>query len=198
MAPKFKGGIFASPFYRENFMDKSLWKEIIETVTPLKKKERSFGVEIKPVPQRKKKTEIDVSFVSVDDIKILKRRHIIESDLSIGDASRVDKSIIKNIKKGNFVIDSKLDLHGKTLEVAFNAFSTFINKNYDSENRNLLVVTGKGNPEKNTGVIRKNFPHWLNSDNVRDKILYVKQANIADGGDGAFYILLRKKMFEKL
>ena len=50
MAPKFKGGIFASPFYRENFMDKSLWKEIIETVTPLKKKERSFGVEIKPVP----------------------------------------------------------------------------------------------------------------------------------------------------
>ncbi|MCR5507033.1 MAG: Smr/MutS family protein [bacterium] len=177
-------------------MSKNLWKEIIDTVVPLKKKRAEFGREIKPVPQKKNRTnDIDVSFISLEDIKILKHRNIIESDLYVGDESRVDKATIKNIRRGNFSFDAKLDLHGKTLERAFATFISFINKNYECENRNLLIVTGKGNPEKNTGVIRKNLPAWLNDENVKDKILYVNYANISDGGDGAFYILLRKKKF---
>ncbi len=177
-------------------MDKNLWKEIIDTVVPLKKKGGRFGMEIKPITQKKNAMDdISVSFVSPEDIKVLKRRHIIESDLSLGDISRVDKSIIKNIKKGNFSVDARLDLHGKTLEKAFNTFVSFVNNNYELENRNLLIVTGKGNPEKNTGIIRKNFPLWLNNESVRDKILYVNFANISDGGDGAFYVFLRRKKF---
>ncbi|MBR1544838.1 MAG: Smr/MutS family protein [Alphaproteobacteria bacterium] len=177
-------------------MGKNLWKEIIETVTPLRKKRAEFGREIKPVIQKKNHgNDVDVSFISFEDIKILKRRNIIESDLDIGSEERVDKATIKNIKRGKFLIDARLDLHGKTLEVAFKTFVAFVNKNYELENRNLLIVTGKGNPEKNTGVIRKNFPSWLNNENVKDKILYVNYANILDGGDGAFYILLRKKKF---
>ncbi len=178
-------------------MDKSLWKEIIANVIPLKKKEGRFGREIKSVPQKKNhNNDIDVSFISVEDIKILKHRNIIESDLSLGDMSRVDKGFVKNVKRGKFCIDASIDLHGKTLENAFSSFVSFINTSYDNEKRNLLVVTGKGNPEKNTGVIRKNFPLWLNNENIRDKILYVNFANVSDGGDGAFYIFLRKKKFE--
>ena len=177
-------------------MDKSLWKEIISGVVPLKKKGGRFGREIKSITQKANRTnDIDVSFVSLEDIKILKRRHIIESDLSIGDMSRVEKGIVKNIKRGKFNFDARLDLHGKTLEKAFANFVSFVNTNYEKENRNLLIITGKGNPEKSTGVIRKNFPLWLNYDGVRDKILYVDFANISDGGDGAFYILLRKKQY---
>ncbi len=177
-------------------MVKNLWKEIISDVVPLRKKGTRFGYEIKPIPKKKNQNDdIDVSFLSFDDIKVLKRRHIMESDLFIGDTSRIEKGIVKHIKKGNFGIDAKLDLHGQTLEKAFNKFVLFINSNYESEKRNLLIITGKGNPEKNTGVIRKNFPSWLNYDGIKDKILYVNFANISDGGDGAFYILLRKKKF---
>ena len=178
-------------------MVKNLWKEIISGVVPLKRKERMFGREIKPISQKTNRNDdIDVSFISVEDIKVLKKRHLIESDLSIGDVSRIENGMAKHIKKGDFSINAKLDLHGKTLDRAFELFVSFINSNYEMENRNLLIVTGKGNPEKNTGIIRKNFPSWLNNDGIKDKILYVNYANISDGGDGAFYILLRKKKFE--
>ena len=178
-------------------MDKNLWKEIIANVIPLKKRGMKFGHEIKPVSRKKNhNNDIDVSFISVEDIKFLKYRYIIESDLFLGDTSRVDKGFVKNVKRGKFCVDAKLDLHGKTLETAFKTFISFVNSNYENEKRNLLIVTGKGNPEKNTGIIRKNFPLWLNDENIKDKILYVNFANISDGGDGAFYIFLRKKKFE--
>jgi len=174
-------------------MDKNLWKEIIDTVIPLKKRADRFEKEIKPVVRKKNNDGVEVSFISVEDIKHLKHRHIFEPDLCIGDETRVSKGVVRNIKKHKFCVNANLDLHGQTLERAFKKFVAFVCENYEKENRNLIVITGKGNPEKNTGVIRKNFPTWLNNEEVREKILYVNNANIADGGDGAFYILLRKK-----
>ena len=177
-------------------MEKSLWDKIVETVRPIKNRKERFGKKIPKVNVRKKSDFDDViesvSFIGVEDVaKCRIVKNILEPDISIGDASRIDKHVKRNIDK-KFVPDARLDLHGKTLENGYRLFVSFVNKNFEVGNRCLLVVTGKGTPSRGTGVIKQSLPQWLLSDDVASKILYVTYAKIEDGGDGAVYILLRK------
>jgi len=178
-------------------MGKGLWDKILETVKPLKSRESRFGYEVPMIKKNLKNTNDlmeSVSFISAEDVvKSKKIRNILEPEILIGNASRIDKNLKRDVDK-NFVADAKLDLHGKTLDDGYRLFVNFINKNYDVGHRRLIVVTGKGTPSRGTGVIKKNFPMWLRNTDVADKILYVNYANVRDGGDGAVYILLRKSI----
>jgi DNA-nicking Smr family endonuclease len=108
----------------------------------------------------------------------------------------------KSIKEKNFVTKS-IDLHGYTLEDANKSIQDFINKSYEDNINKLIVVTGKGlhsNNEKNPyvskelSILKYSVPEFLkkNVDLVK-KISEIKSANIEDGGDGAFYIYLKRK-----
>jgi DNA-nicking Smr family endonuclease len=108
----------------------------------------------------------------------------------------------KSIKKKNFVTKS-IDLHGYTLEEANKSIQDFINKSYEDNINKLIVVTGKGlhsNNEKDPyvskelSILKYSVPEFIkkNVDLVK-KISEIKGANIEDGGDGAFYIYLKRK-----
>ena len=108
----------------------------------------------------------------------------------------------KSIKEKNFVTKS-IDLHGYTLEEANKSVQDFINKSYEDNINKLIVVTGKGlhsNNEKNPyvskelSILKYSVPEFIkkNIDLVK-KISEIKSANIEDGGDGAFYIYLKRK-----
>ena len=96
-----------------------------------------------------------------------------------------------------------IDLHGFTLEQANNTIENFINDAFNHKVNKLIVVTGKGihsenekDPyvSKDLGILKYSVPEFINSDqDLIDKILEIKNADIEDGGDGAFYIFLRKK-----
>ena len=108
----------------------------------------------------------------------------------------------KSIKKKNFVIKS-IDLHGYTLEEANNSIQDFINKSYEDNINKLIVVTGKGlhsNNEKNPyvskelSILKYSVPEFIKKNiDLMKKISEIKSANIEDGGDGAFYIYLKRK-----
>ena len=113
-------------------------------------------------------------------------------------------SIGKNIKKNFFRIDKKIDFHGKSLLEAEEAFSSTILECFNKDKRCLLFVTGKGlfkiknyeesyNPKLYHGVIRSAFFTWVKSKKFSKHILSFEQASIEHGGDGAFYVYLRKK-----
>ena len=108
----------------------------------------------------------------------------------------------KSIKEKNFVTKS-IDLHGYTLEEANKFIQDIINKSYEDKINKLIVVTGKGlhsNNEKNPyvskelSILKYSVPEFIkkNIDLVK-KISEIKSANIEDGGDGAFYIYLKRK-----
>jgi len=110
----------------------------------------------------------------------------------------------KNIKKGLFNIDRKIDFHGKSLLESETQFINTILECYNSGDRCLLFVTGKGlfklkdaeetdKPKLYHGVIRSSFVRWAKSDKFSKYILSFEQASIEHGGDGAFYVYLRKK-----
>ena len=109
-----------------------------------------------------------------------------------------------NFKKGKIKKIISFDLHGYSLEEANKKISDLILSSYDQEVYKLIIVTGKGLHSKNNsdpyvskdlGILKHSVPQYIKSnDELFSKIIEIKDAEIKDGGDGAFYIFLKKKL----
>ena len=96
------------------------------------------------------------------------------------------------------------DLHGYSLEEANKKIKLLINEAYQNEINKLIIVTGKGLHSKNDkdpyiskelGILKYSVPEFIiNNKELMDLIVEIKDANIKDGGSGAFYIYLKKKV----
>ena len=108
--------------------------------------------------------------------------------------TKLDKKIFLKIKS--------IDLHGYTLQQANESVESFIIKSYHEKINKLIVVTGKGihsqnekNPyvSKDLSILKYSVPEFIsNNKNLMKIIFEIKNAKIEDGGDGAFYIFLKK------
>ena len=97
-----------------------------------------------------------------------------------------------------------VDLHGYTLDEANIKIDDLINKSYEEQVSKLIIVTGKGLHSQNDkdpyvskklGILRYSVPEFIkNNIELMKKILEIKNADIEDGGSGAFYIYLKKKL----
>ncbi len=104
-------------------------------------------------------------------------------------------------KKQSFKIKS-IDLHGYNLNEANKKIESFINKAYLENVNKLVVVTGKGlhsendkDPyvSKDLGILKYSVPEFIsNNPSLMCMINEIKEAEIEDGGGGAFYIFLKK------
>ena len=108
-----------------------------------------------------------------------------------------------NFEKNNKVKKTKsLDLHGYSLDDANQVIESFIKKSYEEKVYKLIIVTGKGlhsdnekNPyvSKDLGILKHSIPEFVKNNLELMKIISdIKEANIEDGGSGAFYIYLKK------
>tara|TARA_A100000164_G_scaffold338969_1_gene333645 strand:+ start:339 stop:752 length:414 start_codon:yes stop_codon:yes gene_type:complete len=97
-----------------------------------------------------------------------------------------------------------LDLHGYTLEEANLKIENFIQQSYLDKVTKLIIVTGKGlhsqnesDPyvSKDLSILKYSVPYFIKNNNELMKIINeIDNATIDDGGSGAFYIYLKKKI----
>ena len=97
-----------------------------------------------------------------------------------------------------------LDLHGYTLEEANLKIENFIQQSYLDKVNKLIIVTGKGlhsqngnNPyaSKDLSILKYSVPYFIKNNTELMKIINeIDIAKIEDGGGGAFYIYLKKKI----
>ena len=164
--------------------DETLWKAVTETVKPLDSKTPAKKAE--HVSLRKKLT-----------IDVHPSRHSPDFDYSVsaplieGDFHAMDRKTGERFKAGAMAIDARLDLHGYTLDKAFEVLKNFIHGQSRRNARCLLVITGKGGL-LGRGVLKAEMPAWMNSGEIRSLVLSYTTAQPKDGGDGAFYILLKR------
>ena len=103
-----------------------------------------------------------------------------------------------NIKKKTI---KKIDLHGFSLENANKVIEEFITQSFEEGVNKIIVITGKGlrskndeNPyiSKNLSILKYSVPEFIKSNiNLIKLIKNIKEADIEDGGEGAFYIYLK-------
>lgn len=90
-------------------------------------------------------------------------------------------------------IDRRIDLHGMTEAAAHAALDRFVRHAWQEGARVLLVITGKGSVREGGGVLRRNLPRWLAAGENAPHVLRVEQAQLRHGGQGAYYVLLRRQ-----
>ena len=115
-----------------------------------------------------------------------------------------DKDFRLNKEKGPKT--KHIDLHGFTIEQANKTVEEFINDSYDKGVSKIIVVTGKGlhsnvdkDPyvSKDLSILKYSVPEYIEKNlELMKKIIEIKGADIIDGGSGAFYIFLKKKIIK--
>ena len=111
-----------------------------------------------------------------------------------------DSTLNKSLKKTT----KKIDLHGYSLEDANRITEQFIKDSFQKNVYKIIVITGKGLHSKNEknpyvsedlSILKYSVPEYIESNPIlMKKIINITDANIEDGGSGAFYIFLKKKL----
>ena len=113
-------------------------------------------------------------------------------------ANKDQEDKIKNYSKIR-----SIDLHGHSLDEANNKIKDIILESFEEGTEKLKIITGKGIHSQNEkdpfiskklGILKYSVPDFLNKDvELINIIKSLSPAKIEDGGEGAFYIYLRKK-----
>ena len=178
--------------YKKN---KDIFLQSIGNVKPLKKSNRNLK---------------EQNLSTIKETKVVKAKELsnkttlktkIEKEVNKNNLKIESYSLKRKLKKKNLLIDRKVDFHGLSLEKAKKKFVKTIDECFYSNARCILFITGKGIKKPNHvitdtklfhGIIRENFQKWVFEKDVVSKILNVSPAGFSHGGDGAFFVYLRK------
>jgi len=137
----------------------------------------------------------------------------LNSDISDKDRKDWKNFLEKNEKLPNKDLEKKedklyitklLDLHGFTLDDANKKVESFITDSFHQKVSKVIIVTGKGLHSQNDkdpyiskkfGILKNSVPDYIkNNPSLMTKIKSITDAEIEDGGSGAFYVFLKKKL----
>ena len=110
----------------------------------------------------------------------------------------------ENFKQKKLTKARVLDLHGYTLDEANKKIEKLIINSYEEKVNKLIIVTGKvlhsnneSNPyvSKDLSILKYSVPEFIKSNQSLMKLINsFGEATIEDGGSGAFYIYIKKKV----
>ncbi len=100
----------------------------------------------------------------------------------------VDRATWERFRAGKLPAARTLDLHGRTAARAFVALAGFLGGCHAEGLRCVEVITGRGAGEG--GVIRREFPLWLNLPELRPLVLAASHPHAAN--PGSVRLLLRR------
>lgn len=105
-------------------------------------------------------------------------------------AHGVDRREIKKLKRGQYPVEGRRDLHGMTAAEARTAVARFIDNSGHRQLRCVCIVHGRGlHSQGKVSVLRARVREFLRS---HQSVLAYADAPPSDGGAGAVYVLLRK------
>jgi len=166
----------------------ALWAKVAATIRPLSRNPSSAPASIeKAVPIAALKPKGRVPLPRQAEVPP-KRTRILQ------DAS-LDGGWDRRLNSGRIQPDRTLDLHGHSLDRAWQAIDYELERAIASGDRVLLLITGherKGDPPLERGRIRAAVHDWLAASRHASRIAAVRSAHRRHGGGGSLYIILRK------
>jgi DNA-nicking Smr family endonuclease len=114
-------------------------------------------------------------------------------DVIEGAAPGVDGRLMRSLRRGDFSVQARLDLHGMTQAQARDAVERFLSESRRAGKRCVLVIHGRGlNSPDQLPVLKESLRGWLSQKRVGRLVLAFSSARPQDGGTGAVYVLLRR------
>ncbi len=170
--------------------DSQLFRTSVGSVKPLRRP-RVLVRNPRPAP-RPRQTEQDQNEV----LQEMARGQIDLMEVETGEELSyrrpgIQAQLFKRLRRGQFVIEAELDLHGLTSIEAKTALTRFLSACLAANRRCARIIHGKGRGSRDGKAVLKNkLNTWLRT---RDEVLAFCSARLADGGTGAVYVLLRQQ-----
>jgi DNA-nicking Smr family endonuclease len=178
--------------------DKSLWKRVIDGITPLSRRDKENNENRspddgavdtngqrtgkkkrrRPRPPNRSKSSGNQSPAPLADFIQYPR----------GRVPGLDRATQRRFRTGKMTIDARLDLHGLSRDQAIGELRSFIDGMAENGDRHGIIITGKGQ-----GILRRATYQYLSDPAQRSKILGIANAQPRHGGKGAYYVLLRRQ-----
>lgn len=170
--------------------DSDLFRQAINGVAPINQdRVAPFRKSIKPVATQSKR---DARKVMESLLSFEQEDLEVQSGEALSFARPgLQHTVLKKLRKGQFVIERELDLHGKTVAEAAQELTEFIYRSRLDGKRCVRIIHGKGqgSPDR-IPVLKTKVNSWLRQ---KDEVLAFCSARQVDGGVGAVYVLLKKK-----
>ena len=160
------------------------------TPLPVLNKARLERVPPRPIPEQRLRDERQTLIESLSDFDPW------ESGFETGEElnyvrENVSRDVLRQLRRGRWVIQDELDLHGLTSVEARPLVAEFLNESRKAGYRCVRVIHGKGLRSKNKEpVLKRKVAVWLAQ---RDDVIAFCQARATEGGGGAAVVLLSSK-----
>ena len=167
--------------------DVRLWRAVTETVKPFAGREPPpEDVSAKPLPPKP-----PPSAGAAEAVPAAPHRPPAAQRKPSAALHGIEPNRARRIVHGREEIGARLDLHGLDQDQAVAALESFLLRAHREGHRAVLVITGRG--RMGSGILRRRAPEWFASPGLRSVIAGVSPAHRRHGGDGAFYVALKRR-----
>lgn len=179
--------------------EQAAWAHLAASVKPLPGKKR-------PVPPKKHEAEQPKPSPAASEVKpaapakaIAKPRRTPPAPPPPAIPGALDSHWERRMKGGRIMPDLTLDLHGHTLDTAYDRIMAGLDQARMMDARVVLVIAGRERPVdpadrmERRGAIRAKLLDWLAASRHAGTIAAVRRAHIRHGGEGALYLILKRR-----
>jgi len=159
-------------------------------VRPLNQAARVFHAPRRHPPHAQSRARDDAAVLAESVSDEIDVDRLLDTDEALSyRRSGIGPDVLRKLRRGEWVIQREIDLHGLRVDEARAALGTFLREGIKRGLRCVRVVHGKGLGSKDrTPVLKNKVRGWLAQ---RDEVIAFCQARGAEGGAGALIVLLR-------
>lgn len=175
---------------KESRRDAELFRNSIGNVAPLPSSNKAEPQTSRPLPiprQRMADEQAALEESLSDEFNV---DTLLDTDEELSYArGNIGRDTLRKLRRGHWVIQGQLDLHGMRREEAREALAEFLRNAVKRGMRCVRVIHGKGLGSVNKEpVLKSKVRSWLVQ---KEEVIAFCQARAADGGAGALVVLLK-------
>lgn len=168
----------------------NIFRTSVGQLQPLKISERHQSQPHPPAPLAFKHIEDEKAALKESLSDEFDAESLLETDDNLSYVrAGVGQDVVRKLRKGTWVIQAQIDLHGLRRDEARENMADFLRQCSKEGLRCVRIIHGKGLGSINKEpVLKQKVRNWLVQ---KDEVLAFCQATAADGGSGALIVLLK-------
>jgi DNA-nicking Smr family endonuclease len=168
----------------------NLFRNAVGAVAPLKVQARVEHRRVKPAPVAHQYRADEAAALAASISDDFDPDVVLECDEKTSwHREGVGPDVLTKLRRGHWVIQSEVDLHGARVDGARELVTSFLRDAVKHHHRCVRIVHGKGHGSiGKQPVLKGKVKNWLVQ---KDEVLAFCQAREHDGGGGALIVLLR-------
>jgi DNA-nicking Smr family endonuclease len=175
---------------RQDKLDADLFRRSIGDVAPIARPDKAISSAPRPLPIARHHLADEQAALQESLSDEFNVDTLLDTDGELSFARNgVRPDTIRKLRRGHWVIQNQLDLHGMRRDEAREALAEFLRNAIKRGQRCVRIIHGKGLGSVNKEPVLKNkVRSWLVQ---KDEVIAFCQAKAADGGAGALVVLLK-------